>query len=266
MAAKMEKGTSAASALSRPPQSRSLDGHLLARETGLSIVLPAHNEAENIERAVLRATQVAERLFGRHEIIVVDDGSTDDTAAILRRLAQSDSRVRVIRHARKRGYGEALRNGFVSSRLDYLFFTDADLQFEIQELELLVPYLGTVDVIVGYRRQRQDPWRRRFLAWTWNRIMRLLFYIPVRDIDCAFKLFNRRVLDDLDIETVGLLVNTELMVKLGRSGYSVVEVGVSHLPRTAGRSKFGDMRVILKSLVELLRMRGRLSSFEPTRR
>lgn len=248
------------------PEAHALDGHEVARQVGLSIVLPAHNEEDNIESSIARATEVAERLFDGHEVVVVDDGSTDDTAAIVRRIAQSDPRVRLISHGRNRGYGEALRTGFLSARLDYLFYTDADLQFDIDELELLVQYVGAVDVIVGYRRQRQDPLQRRLSAWVWNRIMRLLFYVPVRDLDCAFKLFNRRVLEDLDIESVGLLVNTELMVKLGRSGYSLVEVGVTHLPRPAGESKFGSFRVILVALIELLRMRRRLSSFEPTNR
>jgi glycosyltransferase involved in cell wall biosynthesis len=236
------------------------------RQMRVSIVLPAYNEEENIERAIAEATRTAERLFGDHEVIVVDDGSSDDTVARVRRVVDADQRVRLICHGRNRGYGEALRTGFLSRRLDYLFFTDADLQFEMDELEGFLPYVGAVDVIVGFRRDRQDPWGRKLSAWVWNRIMRLLFYVPVRDIDCAFKLFDGRVLNELDIESVGLLVNTELMVKLGRSGYSLVEVGVTHKPRPAGESSFARPSVVVKALLEVRRMRRRLSSFEPPQR
>ena len=238
----------------------------VAREMNVSIVLPAHNEEEVIERSVGEASRVCDRLFAGHEIVVVDDGSTDGTAKLVRNVAQGDPRVRLICHGRNRGYGEALRTGFLASRLDYVFFTDADLQFDLDELELLLPYVGTVDVIVGYRRQRQDPWSRRAAAWGWNRLMRMLFFVPVRDIDCAFKLFPQRILSELDIESVGLLVNTELMVKLGRSGYSVVEVGVTHRPRPAGQSSVANPRVVFKVLVELMRMRRKLSAFEATTR
>ncbi len=236
------------------------------REMDVSIVLPAHNEEEVIGRAVSEATHACERLFGGHEIVVVDDGSSDTTASIVRELAETDPRVRLISHGRNRGYGEALRTGFLASRLGHVFFTDGDLQFDLEELELLLPYVGTVDVIVGYRRQRQDPWSRRVAAWGWNRLMRLMFFVPVRDIDCAFKLFPQKVLSDFDIESVGLLVNTELMVKLGRSGYSVVEVGVTHRPRPAGQSSVANPRVVLKAVIELLRMRRKLNAFEPRTR
>jgi glycosyltransferase involved in cell wall biosynthesis len=228
----------------------------------VSIVMPAHNEEANIQRSVAEATRVAERLFGDHEIVVVDDGSVDGTAALVRALVDSDPRIRLVAHPYNRGYGHALRTGFLACRLDYIFFTDADLQFDMEELERLLPFVGTVDVIVGYRRRREDPWSRRLAAWGWNRMMRALFYVPVRDIDCAFKLFERRVLEGLQIEAVGLLINTELMVKLGRSGYSVVEVGVTHRPRRAGRSSVANLRVVLEVLLELVRMRRKLASFE----
>ena len=228
----------------------------------VSIVLPAYNEEENIEQAVAEATATSERLFADHEILVVDDGSADRTAALVRELNQSDDRVRVISHGRNRGYGEALRTGFLASRLDHVFFTDADLQFDMNELERFVPYAGTVDVIAGYRVNRQDPLVRRLNAYGWNLLVRILFYVPVRDIDCAFKLFDRRVLDDIDIESVGAMVNTELMVKLGRKGASVVEIGVTHRPRNAGQARGANPRVIAMAFREVLRMRRRLTALD----
>jgi glycosyltransferase involved in cell wall biosynthesis len=235
------------------------------RDMRVSVVLPAFNEEANIERALEEASATAGRLFGEYEIVVVDDGSEDGTAELARRFADRSGDVRVISHGRNRGYGEALRTGFLSSRLDYVFFTDADLQFDMNELERFLPYAGTVDVVVGYRVSRQDRTTRRLIGIAWNLLVRVLFYVPVRDIDCAFKLMNRRVLETIDIESVGAMVNTELMVKLGRRGASVVEVGVSHHPRRAGEARGANPRVIATAILELLRMRKRLSALDGRR-
>jgi glycosyltransferase involved in cell wall biosynthesis len=228
----------------------------------VSIVLPAFNEEENIEQAIDEATVTARRLLSGHEILVVDDGSTDRTAELVAGMASEDPRVRVISHGANRGYGEALRTGFLASRLEYVFFTDADLQFDVGELEKFLRYAGTVDVVAGYRINRQDTLIRRLNAYGWNLLVRILFYVPVRDIDCAFKLFDRRVLDEVDIESVGAMVNTELMVKLGRKGASVVEIGVTHRPRPAGEARGASPRVIATAFAEVVRMRRRLSALD----
>jgi glycosyltransferase involved in cell wall biosynthesis len=226
----------------------------------VSIVLPAWNEEPNITQAIAEAAASARRLFGDHEVIVVDDGSTDRTAELARRAASADARIRVLSHDENRGYGEALRTGFLASGLDFVFFTDADLQFDVAELHKFIPFAGSVDVIAGYRLNREDALHRRLLAYAWNRLVRAVFFVPVRDIDCAFKLFDRRILDAIDIESVGAMVNTELMVKLGRRGATVVEVGVRHRPRPAGKARGATPRVIATALVELTRMRRRIAA------
>lgn len=225
----------------------------------VSVVMPAFDEEANIERALASATGTAERLFGGHEVIVVDDGSTDATAELVRRAAATDPRIRLLQHGANRGYGEAVRTGLTAARCDLVFLTDADNQFDLDELELFIPWIERVDVVAGYRIDRQDRWIRRFTAAVWNWLVRVLFYVPVRDIDCAFKLFRRSVFERIDLEAVGAMVSTELMVKLGRSGAGVVEVGVTHLPRTAGKARGASVRVILTALRELLAMRRRLA-------
>ncbi len=169
---------------------------------------------------------------------MVDDGSIDCTAQIVTERSLEDPRVRLVQHESNKGYGEALRTGFSSARLEHVFFTDAD------------------------RIDRQDPFIRRFFAGGWNILVRVLFYVPVRDIDCAFKLFRRSVFDRIELESVGAMVNTELMVRLARSGASVVEVGVSHLPRHAGRASGANPKVIVRALRELWRMHERLKTIE----
>ncbi|MGI8491134.1 MAG: glycosyltransferase family 2 protein [Acidimicrobiales bacterium] len=224
----------------------------------ISIVLPAYNEEDNIVAAVTRATEVADRLFTDHEVIVVDDGSSDRTASLTEQIIAGDPRVRLVRHGRNRGYGEALRSGFNAARMDLVFFTDADNQFDLTELDRFLPWIEKVDVVAGYRRNRQDRLMRRVNGIAWNLLVRALFYVPVRDIDCAFKLFRRSVFKELDLKAVGAMVNTELMVKLGRSGCGVVEIPVTHLPRTAGQARGANPRVIAKAFHELFAMYRRL--------
>jgi glycosyltransferase involved in cell wall biosynthesis len=228
----------------------------------LSIVLPAYNEQANLRQAVERASEVAGRYCDEFEIIVVDDGSTDDTAALARDLAADDPTVRLVQHDHNQGYGAALKSGFLTASLDLVFFTDADNQFELAEIEEFLELIDSVDVVAGYRIKRRDPLLRRINAKAWNYLVRALFYVPVRDIDCAFKLFRREVFDGLELESVGAMVNTELMVKLGRSGYRVVEIGVSHYPRLAGTPRGASPRVIARAFAELSRMHGRLARME----
>ena len=226
------------------------------------MVLPAFNEEANVVEAVERATEVATDLCADHEIIVVDDGSTDATAANVGELAQDDPRIRLVTHPINLGYGEALRSGFRAAAMDLVFFTDADNQFDLKELKALLPWTDRVDVVAGYRLNRQDRRGRRIAGLLWNYLVRVLFYVPVRDIDCAFKVFRREILDEIDIRSMGAMVNTELMVKLGRAGASVVEVGVTHYPRTSGKARGASPRVVLRAMIELLQMRRRLQRFE----
>jgi hypothetical protein len=174
----------------------------------LSIVLPAYNEEANILEAISRATEVTERLCADHEIIVVDDGSADGTVGIVRGAAEGDPRIRLVRHARNLGYGEALHTGFRSARFELVLYTDSDNQFDLNELEGFLPWIERANVVAGYRIKRRDPFVRLVTALMWNQLVRMLFRVSVRDIDCAFKLFRRSVFDEIDLESVGAMVNT----------------------------------------------------------
>ena len=234
----------------------------VAVQRRLSIVLPAYNEEANIEKAIQMATDVCTRHCEDHEIIVVDDGSSDATASIVAKIAAEDPHVRLIKHEVNKGYGGALLSGFFAAKMDLVFFTDSDNQFDLDELAVFIDLIQSVDVVAGYRIKRMDPFFRRLNAKAWNYLVRALFYVPVRDIDCAFKMFRREVFDGLELTSVGAMVNTELMVKLGRSGYRVVEVGVSHFPRTAGKPQGASIKVIIRAFTELRRMHNLLSTME----
>jgi len=228
----------------------------------ISIVLPAFNEEDNVVTAVTRALATGSRLCDEVEVIVVDDGSRDGTADLVRAMRAADTRVQLVQHVNNRGYGEALRSGFNSATKDLIFFTAAANQFDLDELEGFLPLIDRVDVVAGYRKNRCDPPVRLLNAKAWNLMVRMLFYVPVRDIDCAFKLFRREVFAGVHLESVGAMVNTELMVKIGRSGFSIVELPVTHLPRTAGTARGAHPKVILRALRELFTMHSRLSALD----
>jgi glycosyltransferase involved in cell wall biosynthesis len=227
------------------------------RLPGLSIALPAYNEEANVEATVLAAAAAAATVADAHEIVVVDDGSRDATAAVVERLAADDARVRLVRHERNRGYGAAVWTGLRSARLPWVFFTDSDRQFDLAEIADLVAEVGRAPVVVGYRANRNDPWFRRLNGAAWTGLQGVVFGLRVRDVDCAFKLFRRDVLDGIEIESDGAFFSTELLLRLHRRGHAIVEVPVTHHPRIAGAPTGARGKVIAKAFLEMAKFVGR---------
>jgi glycosyltransferase involved in cell wall biosynthesis len=222
--------------------------------SSLSIVLPCFNEEENVREAVGDAIAAAGACSDQYEVVVVDDGSNDDTVNVLSRLIASDDHVRAIVHERNRGYGEALKSGIRAARMDWVLLADADLQFDLRDLEDFVPLTESADAIWGWRILRQDTRLRRFSASAWNRLMRALFALPVRDVDCGFKLVRSSILRRFELQTTGAMISTELAVQCSAQGARFAEVGIRHHPRVAGEETGGDPRVIARAFSELARM------------
>jgi glycosyltransferase involved in cell wall biosynthesis len=218
----------------------------------LSLVMPAYNEAAGIADAVAEAHESLAGLGYTFEILVVDDGSTDGTATQVWDLMSIWPRVRLISHNINLGYGAALRTGFEAARYDLVAFTDADSQFHLEDIEDLVYLAREVPVVVGWRIDRQDPWRRRFLSRGYNWLARRLLGTGVRDCDCALKVFRREALAYLLPESTGFFVNTEMLCRARTMGWTVAEVGVRHRPRNRGRSKVSLMEVP-KTFVKMMR-------------
>ena len=219
----------------------------------VSLVLPAYNEAANVVAVVEGAITFLRAQVERFEIVVVNDGSTDQTGELAEELSRRYPEVSVVHPPVNQGYGASLRDGFTASRYEWLFFTDADHQFRIDSLSELLPLRDQAEIIVGFRRERQDPWSRRVLSLGYNALMGVIFDVRVRDIDCAFKLFHRRVFESVRIESDRFFVNTELLVKARARRFRIVETGVDHFPRQYDRSKVSVWE-IPRTLREIMRI------------
>jgi dolichol-phosphate mannosyltransferase len=222
----------------------------------VTCVLPAYNEAGSLADTVARWAAALPTFTPEHEIIVVDDGSTDDSAPLLRQLCARYPSLRVLTHATNLGYGAAIAYAFRQAAFPLLFFTDSDGQYEPDDLPLLLARIATADVVVGYRLRRADPPFRSLLSRGYNLLARRLIGVSLRDLNCAFKLMHRETFRRLDIQSTGFIVNAELAARACDAGMTVVEVGVRHRPRHAGRSTVRPHHV-LAALVGLARVRAR---------
>ena len=221
----------------------------------LSIVLPAHNEADNLPILIRDVTNYMMGLGWNYEIIVVNDGSTDRTKEVLETLQRTDSHIKAVHHPKNRGYGATLRSGFSLATKEWIFFMDSDRQFNIQEMSKLAEHVDKYDIVIGYRKDRQDHLIRRINAGIFNMAVNLLFGLWIRDIDCAFKLLRREIVNKANLESNGALINTELLVRAKKLGYRIKQIPITHYPRLSGESSGGNIKVILRAVKEILLFR-----------
>lgn len=217
----------------------------------LSLVIPAYNEEDTIRQAIREAATALDGIVSDYEILIVDDGSADRTAEIVRQESATYPCVRLIKQPRNLGYGAALRAGFQAARFELVSFTDADCQFELSDLSYMLPLAEEFDIVSGYRIDRKDPARRRFFSWGYNTLVQLLMGSGIRDIDCALKIYHRDTLQQILPEADNFFANTEMLSKARSLNLSVVDVGVRHRHRAAGESKvsLSEIPETLKTLL-----------------
>jgi glycosyltransferase involved in cell wall biosynthesis len=225
----------------------------------LSVVLPAYNEEENAAAAVEEVSGVLRGMGLEHEILLVNDGSSDRTGEVGRELAGRVPSFRLVEHYPNRGYGGALKAGFEAATKEHIAFFPADKQFEFAEIKRFLDLAVEADIISGYRADRQDNAIRRLNALGWNMVVRLLFGYLCRDIDCGFKMFRREILDHVRLVSDGAMIDTEFLAGAKARGFRIAEVPVTHLPREAGEATGANLRVIARAFRDLIRYRLRLS-------
>lgn len=233
-------------------------GEATRRLGSLTVFFPCYNEEKNVERTTAAALQACRRLADDFEIIIVNDGSTDRTAELADRLAAEHPQVRAVHNSPNLGYGGALQRGYREATKEWVFYTDGDGQFDFEEIEKLIPLLDEYDVVSGYRLDRCDPWVRKLNAWCWTKLVNLLLGMRLRDIDCAYKIFPRRLFEQIELWSMGALIDAEVLAKAARLGYRIGQVGVHHYPRTVGQQTGANLRVILRAFQELFRLRKRI--------
>lgn len=222
-------------------------------EAGLSVFFPAYNEEENLENIVNSALRFLSEVGGQYEVLIINDGSQDKTGEITDHLARAHPGiVRVIHHSQNRGYGAALKSGLYNSKFGWIFFTDSDGQFDIRELKKFLDVREDADLVIGHRIRRADSLVRVINAELYGFLIRVLFGLSVRDINCAFKLIKREVIRKIPkLRSEGALINAELLIQAKRYGFKIKEVGVSHYPRLYGKQTGANLSVILKMFKEL---------------
>lgn len=217
----------------------------------LSIFFPAWNEAPNIASVVKKAAILAPTIAYKWEIIIVDDGSSDNSLAIANKLAKEIMQIRVISHPLNRGYGAALREGLLNARYAYVVFTDGDGQFDFSDVHALLEKIDEYDIVIGYRKRRNDAFSRQIfmnLLKVWDFI---LFGIRYRDIDCGFKMFKKKaILALLPLRSEGAMITTEILTKAKLKGLTIAEVPVNHYSRKHGEQSGGNFFVIARAILE----------------
>lgn len=217
----------------------------------LSVFFPAYNEEANIKTTITKALKILPRVAKKWEIVVVNDGSTDQTGKIIEGMIEKEKKIRMITHTPNRGYGAALKTGLFQSKYGLIAFTDADGQFDFSEITKFLNEIKKADLVIGYRLERRDSFLRRligFLLKVWNFVF---FQVWFRDADCGFKLVRKEVVDKIgELKTESAITEAEFLIKAKKTGFKISEVGVHHYPRKAGKQTGGNFKVIFKAVRE----------------
>ena len=224
----------------------------------ISVFFPCYNEENNVKKLLTETAHFLPTITSDYEIIVVDDGSLDATTEIAQNFSRENPKIKVVKHKTNRGYGAALRTGFENSEKDYIFFTDGDNQFDITEMTKLLPYVKDFDIVAGFRIKRQDNFIRKIYGFCFNQLVRFLFGLKIKDINCAFKIYRRDVIKKIKLRSSWGFINAEIFIRAKKMDYTIKEVGVNHYPRQWGAQKGASLKVILGSLSELFKLRQEL--------
>lgn len=220
----------------------------------LTVFFPCYNEQENIPHFVAEALEVLPNIAKKFEILIVNDGSSDSTKKVAKKLVNMHEQVRLISHKVNKGYGASLRTGYRRASYDWVFFTDGDLQFKLHQLQSFIPHTSKFDAIIGYRKKRADGFSRHRNALLYKIYIDVLFRLHVKDIDCAFKLFRKKVIDDITLESNGAFISSEILYKLKKKKVQFKQLPVNHYPRKFGDPTGANWKVILKAGLESLKL------------
>lgn len=220
----------------------------------ISAFFPVYNDAGTIELMVRKLKEVLPKFTDDYEIIIIDDASPDNSGEIADKLAESDPRIKVIHHESNRGYGGALKSGFKNSTKDLIFYTDGDAQYDVYELEKLMPHIKEFSVVNGYKTNRADGLHRKIIGTIYNQGMKLAFNLKVKDVDCDFRLIKKEVFDKISLESDTGMICVEMMKKIGDANFPIKDIPVTHYDRIYGKSQFLKAGRVLKTFKGLINL------------
>lgn len=229
------------------------------KDISLSVFFPAYYDENNIGKVVHKAVEVLESLgLKDYEVTIIEDGSPDKTAEVADALAAQYPKVKVIHHEKNKGYGATLWEGFTTARMDYVFYTDGDNQFDLEELRKFVAIIPFSDMVVGYRKKKQYSPYRKLTSFVYNLLLRFVFDIDYIDIDCAFKVFKTDLFRKIKVNTKDAFIDAEIMIRAQLQGYTFTELGVKHLPRVDGVSTAARPSIIFRTIKEIFQLKSEL--------
>lgn len=227
----------------------------MKKQPSISIFFPCYNDAKSIGNLVNDAISAAKKITPDFEVIVIDDGSKDESPKVLKKLAQKNRKLKLVFHEKNQGYGGALRTGFKTASKDLIFYTDGDGQYDVKELPILLSLMtDDVDFVNGIKMSRHDPTYRIFIGNLYSFVSRWLFFLPIYDVDCDFRLIRQPVLKRIHLESSSGSICVELVKKSQRAGAKFRQVSVHHLERKWGQSQFFRVDRILNTFFELSRL------------
>ena len=222
-----------------------------ARLPGLSFVFPMYNEIGNIETCVREALRVGRKITDNLEIVVVDDASTDGCGDLADALAVTHPELKVVHHAKNRKLGGSLRTGFAAATKDWILYIDSDLPIQMDDALTAIPLTRTADMVIGNRQGRAEGIKREAMSFVYNRLIRVLFGLSVRDVNFAFKLFRRAILAQITLQSEGSFIDAELLIETHNAGFKIAEIPLRYYERTAGVSTLASGGVVVKILHEM---------------
>lgn len=224
-----------------------------ATKPSISFFCPAYNDEQNLPRLIPEVVKVLQEVADQFEIVIIEDGSPDRTGVVADELAKQYPNVRVYHHEKNQGYGAALVHGFrEANKYEWVWTTDGDMQYDSKELKLCLPYMNDYEAVVGYRLSRKLNWHRMLQTMVYNFLIRAMFRLKIKDINCSFKLVKRSVLDKFELKSQSSFIDAELLIKLKQARARVMEIPVNHFPRLHGQAAGAKPKVVLTTIKEML--------------
>lgn len=221
----------------------------------ISFFCPAYNDEKNLPKLIPTVHEFLSRISKKFEILIIEDGSPDKTGEVAEQLAKKFSNIKVINHPYNMGYGATLRDGFRQTRYSYVMYTDGDSQYDIQEFEPYLNLLDKADVLAGYVRKKAVTPRRKFQSWVYNALIKILFFVNFHDVNCAMKIYSRKVLDIIDIKSASAFIDAEMMIGAKRNGFKIAQFPVTHFERLSGLASGSRFSVIAETFKDMIKFR-----------